>query len=210
MYLCHSLFTPLSFYFTFTETCIQAGFVELEEISPQAVNYLRNSGVELWASPRSPGKRYGHNTSNIVESLNNWILEERKFSIVDLLHVLWCKTMDLRFRLHQEGEKYDAGTVLTKYTVKLLEKSMSFSNHRRIQFADAMHASVLSFQGKWYVIDLLESACTCGHFQYNDIPCRHAIAVVQEHHDPAGGQCRSVRQFIPYNLTLEAFKAAYA
>ena len=76
--------------------------VELEEISPQAVNYLRNSGLELWATSRFPGKRYGHNTSNIVESLNNWILEERKLSIVDLLHALWCKTMDLRFRRHQE------------------------------------------------------------------------------------------------------------
>ena len=118
--------------------------------------------------------------------------------------------MDLRFRRHQEGEKYDAGTVLTKYTVKLLEKYMSFSNHRRIQFADAMHASVLSFQGKWYVVDLLASTCTCGHFQYNDIPCGHAIAVIQEYRDPAGDQRRSARDFIPYNLTLETFKAAYA
>ena len=67
---------------------LQASFVELEEKSPQAANYLRNSGLELWATPRFPGKRYGHNTSNIVESLNNLILEERKLSIVDLLHVL--------------------------------------------------------------------------------------------------------------------------
>ena len=118
--------------------------------------------------------------------------------------------MDLRFRRHQEGEKYDPETVLTKYTVELLEEFMSFSNHRRIQFADAIDASVLSFQRKWYVVDLLASTCTCGYFQYNHIPCGHAIAVIQEYRDPAGGQRRSVRQFIPYNLTLEAFKAAYA
>ena len=87
---------------------------------------------------------------------------------------------------------------------------MAFSNHRRIQFADEMHAPMLSFQGKWYVVDLLASTCTCGHFQYNDIPCGNAIAVIQTYRDPAGGQCRSAREFIPYNLTLEAFKATYA
>ena len=87
---------------------------------------------------------------------------------------------------------------------------MSFSNHRRIQFADAIDASVLSFQRKWYVVDLLASTCTCGYFQYNDIPCGHAIAVIQEYHNPAGGQRHSAREFIPCNLTLEAFKAAYA
>ena len=127
--------------------------MELEETSPQAVNCLRNSGLELWATPHFPGKRYGHNTSNIVESLNGWILEEHKLSILDLLHSLWCKTMDLRFRHRQEGEKYDTGTVLTKYTVKLLEKSMAFSNHRRIQFADATHASVLSFYWNCVLMD---------------------------------------------------------
>ena len=86
---------------------------------------------------------------------------------------------------------------------------MASSNHRRIQFADAMHASVLSFQGKWYVVDLLARTCTCGHFQYNDIPCGHAIAVIQTYQDPAGGQCRSARDCVSNNLTLEAFKATY-
>ena len=104
--------------------------------------------------------------------------------------------MDPRFRRHQEEEKYDAGTVLTKYTVKLLAKSMSFSNNRRIQFADAMHASVLPFQGKWYIVDLA-STYTYRYIQYNDIPCGHAIAVIQEYHNPAGGQRRSARESIP-------------
>ena len=28
-------------------------------------------------------------------------------------------------------------------------------------------------------VDLLARTCTYGHFQYNDIPCGHAIAVIQ-------------------------------
>ena len=34
--------------------------------------------------------------------------------------------------------------------------------------------------------------------------------MIQEYRDPAGGQRRSARDSIPYNLSLEAFKAAYA
>ena len=115
--------------------------------------------------------------------------------------------MDLRFRHRQDGERYDERTVLTKYTASWLEKSMAFSNHRRVQFLDGMHASVLSFQGKWYAVGLLTSTCTCGHFQYNDIPCGHAIVVIQTYRDPAGGQRRSAREFITYNRRLDAFKA---
>ena len=68
-----------------------------EGTSPQAVNCPRNLGLELWATPRFPGKRYGYNTSNIVESLKNWVPEERKLSITDLLNALWCKTMASAF-----------------------------------------------------------------------------------------------------------------
>ena len=33
-------------------------------------------------------RAYGHNTSNVVEISNAWIVEEREFSVVDLLHAL--------------------------------------------------------------------------------------------------------------------------
>ena len=34
--------------------------------------------------------------------------------------------------------------------------------------------------------------------------------MIQELHDPTGAQRRSACELIPYNLTLKAFKAAYA
>ena len=45
----------ISIHFALTETHLQSGFVELGESSPQAVNYLHNSGLELWVAPRFPG-----------------------------------------------------------------------------------------------------------------------------------------------------------
>ena len=78
--------------FALTEEKLQAGMDELQEASPKAVGYLRSIDLTLWAAPHFPGKRYGHNTSNVVEIMNSWILEERKLSIIDLHHSLWCKS----------------------------------------------------------------------------------------------------------------------
>ena len=184
--------------------------MELEGVSPQAVGYLRQIDLALWATPRFPGQRYGHSTSNVVEILNNWIVEERKLSVVDLLHALWSKVMDLRFRYLQEAKKYLDGAVITNYSAKKLEVSMNFSNHRLIRYADPLHASVLSMSGKWYVVDLEARTCTCGHFQFDDIPCGHAVAVIQTYRSPDGAQARrSARDFVAFNLTLTAFRATY-
>ena len=87
---------------------------------------------------------------------------------------------------------------------------MNFSNHQLIRYADPLHASVLSTMGKWYVVDLEAHTCTCHHFQYDDIPCGHAVAVIQTYRSPEGALARrSARDFVSYNLTLAAFRATY-
>ena len=58
--------------------------------------------------------------------------------------------------------------------------------------------------------DLLASTRTCGHFQYNGIPCGYAIIAMQTYRDIASDQRRSTHEFVSYNLTREAFEATYA
>ena len=111
-------------HFALTEEKLRTGFDKLSEISPQATEYLCNVNLSKWATPYFQGKRYGHNTSNMVEIMNSWIVEERKLSIVDLLHALWSKNMDLRFRHRQEADKFDWEVVLTKYSASLLAQSI--------------------------------------------------------------------------------------
>jgi len=197
--------------FALTETKLRAGFDKLATVSPQALDYLRNINMSMWATPHLAGKRYGHNTSKLVEIMNSWIVEERKLSIIDLLHSLWSKNMDLWFRHRQEAEKYAPQTPLTKYSTTLLAQSMEFSNHRVVRMADEFRGSVLSFRGKWYAVDLQQRTCSCGRFQYNDVPCGHAIAVIQGFHVAANeGPQRSARDFVSFNLTVAALKGTYA
>ena len=32
------------------------------------------------------------------------------------------------------------------------------------------HVALQKFSGRWYAVDLLAHTCSCGRFQYNDIP----------------------------------------
>ena len=119
--------------------------------------------------------------------------------------------MDLRFRHREEADKYAPRTPLTKYSTTLLAQSMEFSNHRLVRMADEFHGSVLSFRDKWYAVDLHRRTCSCGRFGYNDVPCGHAIAVIQGFRAAGNeGPQRSARDFVSYNLTVAALKATYA
>ena len=61
---------------------------------------------------------------------------------------------------------------------------MEHSVTRHVCYADADHASVHTFSGKRYRVDLLRLISTCGQLQYNDIPCGHAAAVIQRYRPP--------------------------
>ena len=112
--------------------------------------------------------------------------------------------MDHRHRSLLAAQQYYGAVVLTKYSSKLLQESQKSANHRAIHLADESHGTVHSFMGKWYNVDRLQHTCRCGHFQYNEVPCGHAIAVIRaaEHGAP--------RDFVPYNLTVPSLRAAYA
>ena len=196
--------------FSLTEGRVQTGFAKLRDISPQAAAYLDDIPLALWAIPYLLGKRYGHNTSNLVDVMNKWILQERRPSVLDLLHSLWSKCMDLRFRRLQEAQKcHDSGAILTKYSSNLLQESMKHSLVRHVRYADADHASVHAFSGKWYQVDLLHRICTCGRFQYNDISRGHAVAVIQRYRPPPPTPQRNARDYTARNLTVAAMVITY-
>ena len=83
--------------FVYAEEKFQLRLQKLEEASPQAADYVQRIDTTMWANPFLIAKRYGHNTSNLVEIMNSWIINKRRLSITDLLHALWSKCMDLRF-----------------------------------------------------------------------------------------------------------------
>ena len=56
--------------------------------------YLREIPIEMWANAHFLGTRQGHLTSNIVESVNKLLQEDRSLSIIELLDAIWHRVME--------------------------------------------------------------------------------------------------------------------
>jgi transposase-like protein len=62
---------------------------DMGEINPNAVSWLlEHTKTEHWAELYFPGRRYGHLTSNIAESLNSWTLEAREKPILAMFETI--------------------------------------------------------------------------------------------------------------------------
>ncbi|XP_020261573.1 uncharacterized protein LOC109837660 [Asparagus officinalis] len=58
---------------------------EIYEMAPVAYEIAINYSPEHWANAVFPGIRYGHVTSNVAESFNNWIREARLLRILQMV-----------------------------------------------------------------------------------------------------------------------------
>ena len=56
----------------------------------------------------------------------------------------------------------------------------------------------------WYKVGLIQHTCSCGRFQYNEVPCGHTIAVVR------AAERGATRDFVPCDLTALSLRVAYA
>ena len=70
---------------------------QLREVNPLAAQYLLDAQPELWAKAHFDGTRFGHDTSNVVETVNKTLLLNRESPIVILLNSIWNRVMDQRY-----------------------------------------------------------------------------------------------------------------
>ena len=175
---------------------------DLKQVNENAYTYVLGLDKTKWAAPFIPGTRYGHTTSNIVESVNSTFVDERKQSCIELLDGIWNKTLNLRYERKEQSFQYLPNEHLTSYGNTLLHLSFQNAQHRTVQLSDEFNGIVTSFTGKRYVVDFQKLICTCGRYQEVGIPCGHAIACIRKLQRPP-------RDYIPEYFTVQAFRATY-
>jgi hypothetical protein len=97
-----------------------------------ATLYLRAIPTDMWASAHFPGTRQGHLTSNIVESVNKLLREDRNLSVTDLLNAIWHRVIEARASsLKAAQEQLAAGLRWTSFCQTKLEylRKWARSNH---------------------------------------------------------------------------------
>lgn len=95
-----------------TESEFNDAIMEMRQIDNDAVNWLLDHASPThWAEIYFPGKRYGHLTSNIAESLNAWLLRARELPILAMFETIRQQLMDW-FTTRRLNECDNAGATL--------------------------------------------------------------------------------------------------
>jgi len=126
-----------------SEAVFTTRLLALEQQKPEAANYLRGIETRLWVTAFFPGKRYGHNTSNIVESYNKSLQLERELPIVDLLNEIWHSSMATRFKRLPQAESSLEEYPFTSICRTEAETSRLWAQSNRVQASIAVKAEVV-------------------------------------------------------------------
>lgn len=185
-----------------TETQYQALLAKLREINSAAADYLSGIDVSLWVTCFS-GPTYGHKTSNVVESMNSTLREERELSVLDLLNEIWHLTMTQRFKQYERSiELLKSGQIYTDYCLKQLSNGERWAQKNVARMADRSIAEVTQANDRVYIVNLAERRCDCGHYQENGIPCGHAFSFIYALNE-------APRTYVPIHFTLTTWRDTY-
>ena len=143
----------------------------LKESRP-AASYLLSIPVETWACHAFPVPRYGHITSNIIESLNGTWKHLRHLPPLRLLSGIWSSVMET---FCERRERVQNSIELTNQAKAGFDTRYEKSRRYRAIPADENIVQVMDEEGKDWIVDLEKRTCTCLMFQEYGGPCGHAI-----------------------------------
>jgi transposase-like protein len=116
-----------------TEAQYIAALQKLRKTKEAAAIYLENAHPETWAEARFPGRRYGHDTSNIVESVNKTLKLDRELPMIELLDSIWHRVMQHRAeRLATAIKEEAAGSAWSSWAGGILLEGRKWAGGNRV------------------------------------------------------------------------------
>ena len=161
-----------------TENEFQTAMNNMEKINKDTVLWLHmHAPAKHWATCYFEGNRYSHLTSNIAESLNHWIHDEREQPIYAMLETIRCQMVAM-FADRRHGEDRTNGILVSTAKNSIL---CAMGRARRCQYlqnSDTCYEVKSLSTNRDYQVDLEMQTCKCRAWQASGIPCHHAIAVI--------------------------------
>lgn len=150
---------------------------DLKAQSQPAFEYLSLIKRSIWTRAYSTYPRYGHDTSNIVESLNSVWSDIRNLPPLQIMDSLYSYAMKLVYNRSTTKQKLD-----TISDIPMARFQQRFKTSRRLQVYPSGNriAEVKDPESsrKW-IVNLTDHKCDCEDFYEYQSPCSHAIAVAR-------------------------------
>ncbi|KAM6567985.1 hypothetical protein CsatA_027113 [Cannabis sativa] len=148
---------------------------QLDNIDVGIRPYLAEVGHEKWSRAFFTGGRYSIMTANIAESMNIVDGSAREMPVAALVE--WLINWTEKWFTEKRQEAESTVTVLAAATEKVLRENQVAalplvvlpidSNLSRVYDGDSL-----------FIVNLDEKTCSCRRFNLDQIPCRHALAVI--------------------------------
>jgi hypothetical protein len=164
---------------------------------------LEHTKTEHWAELYFPGRRYGHLTSNIAESLNSWTLEAREKPILAMCETIRHQLMTW-YLARRSSEDKTQGLLVAKAANFL----QNVTNNRARRYRSVASIPGILFEVKStetqrnYIVNLAEKTCTCTIWQSSGFPCGHAVSIILD-------QKADPQRYVASFFTIESYKKIY-
>jgi hypothetical protein len=162
-------------------TAVQA----LQRDSPQVEEYLQSIGYKNFAFACFPLPRFGHDTSNIVESVNSAWREIRELPPLQLLNGIYQWTLTT-FYQRLRVSQVSGNTVLSNTAYQAYKHRESAARGFQVLPSSDTTFLITTSRGIDHIVHLppsentlLQGSCSCGKYQEYRSPCAHAIACIQ-------------------------------
>nr|XP_016465010.1 PREDICTED: uncharacterized protein LOC107787909 [Nicotiana tabacum] len=152
---------------------------ELEAIDSRVKIYLMDIGYDKWSRAHSKANRTMTMTSNIAESVNAANKHARDLPVVNLLDFMTTLIQKWNYTNRKDAVE-SFMKIGAKYEKILADNTILSQTMTVLPSTEFLHL-VIDGQTR-NVVRLHERNCTCGRFQLDDIPCPHAMAVIQKFH----------------------------
>ncbi|XP_059315773.1 uncharacterized protein LOC132066485 [Lycium ferocissimum] len=162
-------------------------FQQLRDKCPEAANCLEfDIGFDKWSRAYFPANRYDVLTTNIVESLNSMLRDEREYPITALF-----TSISRRFaQIFRQRRAYISCSINLSgpSAEKTLRKKMNEGDSLFIHNinGDANEFTIVS-SGLTAKVNLLNKTCTCREYDLVKLPCAHAMASLRLKYRPDYG-----------------------
>ncbi|XP_049403704.1 uncharacterized protein LOC125867305 [Solanum stenotomum] len=154
-------------------------FVEFKNKCPAVTIVLEyDIGFEKWSRAYFHGNRYDMMTTNIAESLNAMLVDEREYPVASIFNSI-AKRFGELFRERHAYILKSMGNQMVPYAKKITRNKMIEGDSLYVENVIGDDNQFTMFgAGVTAYVDLLEKSCSCTEYDLIKIPCAHAMTVL--------------------------------
>ena len=145
-----------------TRAAYDGALNKLREKKAEAALYLESQELEKWVECLFRGRRYGHDTSNIAESLNQVLRFDRELPVVEMLDNLWHRVMEKRAqRLLTASKALAEGSLTTPWVEGKVEEARTWALRNIVQVSSPSKGRVVQPDGSIHLVNTTARTCSC-------------------------------------------------